>query len=283
MQKLLFGTAGIPLKAKGSSTINGISQVKGLGLGCMELEFVRNVNVSEKSAPEVRRIAEKEDIILSCHGQYFVNLNADDEKKIEASRARILKAARIANMCGAFSITFHMAYYMGRGHSKVYSIVKKHLKEVVEKLKSEGNNIWIRPETTGRLSQFGSFEEILQLSQELDNVLPCIDFSHLHARSLGKCNTYEEFSSILEAVEKKLGKNGLHNVHIHIAGIEYGKKGEIRHLNLKDSDMNYKDLVKAWKNFKIKGAVISESPNIESDALLLQRMYKQLSNKKHKI
>jgi len=65
-------------------------------------------------------------------------------------------------------------------------------------------------------------------------------------------------------------------MHIHIAGIEYGEKGEIRHLNLKDSDLNYKDLMKAFKDFKLKGVVVSESPNIEKDALMTKKIYEKL-------
>ena len=76
----------------------------------------------------------------------------------------------------------------------------------------------------------------------------------------------------LEEIEKKLGRDALNNMHIHISGIEYSEKGERNHLNLRDSDLNFKELVRAWKAFKVKGVVISESPNIERDALMLKRL-----------
>ena len=48
---LRFGTAGIPVLAKGSGTKAGIRAVKDLGLGAMELEFVHGVNLKpEKRA-----------------------------------------------------------------------------------------------------------------------------------------------------------------------------------------------------------------------------------------
>jgi len=150
------------------------------------------------------------------------------------------------------------------------------MKELIQKLDDEGIKIWVRPETTGKRTQFGTVEEIVRLSEELENVLPCIDFAHLHARSGGKYNTYEEFKEILGYVEKHLGREALDNMHIHVSGIEYGNKGEKRHLNLQESDMNYPDLLKVWKEFDIKGVVISESPNLEEDALLLKRKYEGL-------
>ena len=140
-------------------------------------------------------------------------------------------------------------------------------------MKKENNNIWVRPETTGKETQFGNVDEILQLSQELDNVMPCVDFAHFHARTNGKYNTYKEFASILEAIEKKLGKKGLENMHMHITGIAYGPKGEKNHLTLKESDLKYRELLKALKDFKVKGIAISESPNIEEDALLMKKVY----------
>jgi len=116
----------------------------------------------------------------------------------------------------------------------------------------------------------------LKLSQEFDQVMPCIDFSHLYARTTGSYNTYDEFKSILIEVEKSLGKKALIDMHIHIAGIEYGAKGEKNHLTLKESKFNYKDLLKVLKEFKCKGVVTCESPNIEKDALLLKESYKKI-------
>ena len=91
-----------------------------------------------------------------------------------------------------------------------------------------------------------------------------------------KNNTYEEFNEILTKYEKALGKKALDNMHIHMSGINYGEKGEKNHLFLKDSDMNYKDLMKALKEFKCKGVVICESPNLETDALLMKKTYSSL-------
>ena len=102
--------------------------------------------------------------------------------------------------------------------------------------------------------------------------MPCIDFAHHYARSLGQINTYQDFSHILESIEKGLGREALDNMHIHTEGIEFGKTGERNHVNLDECDLNYQELVRAWKDFKIKGVVICESPNIESDALLLKKL-----------
>ena len=268
---LLFGTAGIPHGAKGLGTIEGISEVRKLGLDALELEFVRSVNVSESKAPEVAKAAKENNITLTSHGQYYINLNAAEKEKLEASKQRLLKAADIANMCGAASVAFHPGFYLKSAKEEAYKNVKAAIKEVVDKLKQSGNKILVRPETTGKHSQFGNLNEVLKLASELEQVLPCIDYAHMRARE--NKNSYNEFKEILTAVEKTLGKDGLDNMHIQVAGVNFSGKGELNHLNLKDSDLKHEEMVETWKEFRIKGVVISESPNIEGDALLLKSVY----------
>jgi deoxyribonuclease-4 len=276
MKELLFGTAGIPHSAKGLGTVEGIKQVKKLGLGAMELEFVQTVNVSEKVAPEVNKTAKDEDLILTCHGQYYVNLASLEKAKLEASKKRLWLAAKTATDCGCWSVLWHMAFYQGQPKEKVFEQVKTIVKELVKKLKDHGSNIWVRAETTGKASQWGDLQECIKLAQEVEQVLPCIDFSHLHARSNGKENSFEEFKNTLAQLEKGLGKEALQNMHCHVSGINYTDKGERNHLDLSDSDMKYKELLKALKEFKAKGVIISESPNIEGDALLMQKVWQKL-------
>ncbi|MDI6721238.1 MAG: TIM barrel protein, partial [Candidatus Aenigmarchaeota archaeon] len=155
MKELRFGTAGIPISTEERNTLNGIEQVKRIGLGAMELEFVHSVNISEEMAPHVKKAAEKNGIVLTCHGQYYMNLNSEEKAKQRATIQRILKAARIAEMCGGWSLCFHAAFYMGMEKENVYKTVRDSLKDIVKTLRNEGNTIWIRPETTGKPVQFG--------------------------------------------------------------------------------------------------------------------------------
>jgi len=275
MEKLLFGTGGTPHSAAKPSTIQGIERLVELGLGCMELEFVQRVNMSEDHARLVAGIARSNNIKLSAHAPYYINLNSREPDKVVASRERLLKTARVGAWCGVISVAFHAAFYMGDPPEMAYGNVKRNLEIILEELHAEDNRIWIRPELMGKSSQFGTLEELLELSAELDGVAPCIDFAHWHARN-GINNSYDEFCQVLSSIEKYLGRQALDNMHIHVAGIEYGQKGERRHLNLEDSDFNYKELLQALKDFDVKGLAICESPNLEEDALLLQNHYTML-------
>ncbi len=275
MGGLIFGTGGTPRSTKTSSTINGIKRIAELGLGCMEIEFVQGVKMGEPVARQVADIATKEGVKLSAHAPYFINLNAREPEKIRASQDRLLQTARIASICGAESIVFHTAFYLGNPPEEAYNNVKKRLEEIIHQLRQENNWVWIRPEIMGKSSEFGTIEEVLNLSYELEGIAPCIDFAHCHART-GRFNSYPEFASILQQVKERLGRQALDNMHIHVSGIAYGKKGELKHLNLKDSDLQYVELIKALTDYDAKGLVICESPNLEEDALLLQETYNTL-------
>jgi len=277
MRSLLFGPAGIPdrLPPPERTTQKGIQCVAELGLGCMEVEFVQGVKMSEKSAALVGSVASNKRITLSAHGPYFINLNARTADKVAASKQRILQTARVASVCGAHSIVFHAAVYFDDPPGAVMETVKRELREVVKTLRAEDNHVWIRPELTGKPSQFGTLDELIELGKDIEGVLPCIDFAHLHART-GKVNSYDEFVSVLAQLERGLGKRVIEDMHMHISGIAYGKHGEQKHLEFAESDFKYKDLMRALKDYKVAGLAICESPTREDDALVLQKAYRAL-------
>ena len=274
MDSLLFGTAGKPISTKGD-TVEGIKHVRRLGLDCMELEFVHSINITKEKAILVNKAAKEKKIILTCHAPFYININSIDKKKFHASLNYIINSAKITSLCNGWSVCFHAGFYQKDTKEKTYETVKEGMKKIIDEVKNFDKKIWIRPEISGKISQFGSLNEIIRLSQELEQVMPCVDFAHMFARTNGKYNTKPEFISILEEIEKGLGKEALNNMHIHISGIEYGEKGERNHLILEHSKLDYKELLNVLKEYKVKGVVICESPNIEEDAMLMQNLYKK--------
>ena len=269
--KLNFITAGMPLRTGKASYPKAFEVLKEMNLDGMELEFVHGVRMNDANRDFVKEMSK--DFVITAHGPFYINLNSQEEEKIDASLQRIIDTAYVAKQAGAFSITYHAAFYMGKDKETVYNQVKTQTRRILDVLENENIDVWIRPETTGKATQWGDLDEIIRLSKEFEQVLPCIDFSHLHARSAGEYNTYDEFSKILEKMGTEIGEYALENFHGHLAGIEYTAKGEKQHLNLENSDMNYKDLMKAMKEFNIKGALVCESPNIEDDCKLLKDYY----------
>ncbi len=272
---LFIGTAGVPESAKDSSTEAGIIRISELKLRCMEVEFVKGVRMKEERAIEIKRLAKEKKVFLSVHAPYWINLNSKDKKKWKNSVNFIYESARIGYLMGAYEICFHPAYMHGDDVKKVRKRVKEGITEVLERLYKDNIKVRLRPETMGKPAQYAGLEELLELSDNFKKgeVEPCLDFAHLYARSLGKINNYKEFKKLIEEYEKALGKESLKRMHIHISGMEYGEKGEKKHLTLKKSKFKYKDVLKVLKDKKIKGFLICESPTLEKDALLLKKAF----------
>ena len=276
-EKLLFGIAGIPPSSKPRTAEGGIERLVELGISCMEVQFGHGVNMNERMAQEVGELAKERGVKLTVHAPYYINLNAHQEEKVVNSHKMLIHSAHIASLLGAEAIIFHPAFYLKDPPSEVYSRVRKELEETVASLREEGNHVLLRAETTGKGSQFGSLEETLGLSADIDGVAPCIDFAHIHART-GKYNSYAEFVAILNQIAAKLGWQALGHMHIHLSGIKYSAKGELKHMGLKDSDLRFVDLLRALKDLEVKGRVICESPDDvrEEDTALLMETYASL-------
>ena len=271
-RKLLFGTAGVPLSTPASSTLAAIEHAKKLGLDCLEVEFVKGVKMGNDTAREIGQRAAALGIRLSVHAPFYVNLNSAEEGKKLSSQERLIASARPAQILGAKSLVFHSGYYGSDSPEQTFSSIKAALRNVTSILRSERNSVTLRIETMGKRTQFGSLDEVLTLCRELDGLLPCLDFSHIHARDRG-ANSYRYFLKIMRKVEKKLGRRAMEDLHVHVAGILYGEKGEIRHLDLRRSDFNFDSWVQVLNDVGGAGLVVCESPNLEKDALMLKRLY----------
>jgi len=274
-----FGTVGSPIatpKKPGGSVGAAIFTAE-LGLGGLELGWVRSVRVSENTCSLIREAAEEHNIALSVHAPYFINLNADGDEW-PRSRKRLMDAAYYGHLAGASDIIFHPGSYFGRPPEEVLPIAIERLGGCIEELRDAGNPVTLRPETMGKSAMLGSLEDTLAMSQELPGVEPCIDFAHLHARAGdGSMNSYEEWCQVLEAYGKALGDGSLRNLHAHISGIDYGEKGEKEHLALEDSDLDLAAVLRALKDFGCRGRLLCESPVMEEDALKIQAAWMEIS------
>lgn len=275
LDRLRVGTAGIPHAAKKRSTLEGVRVAAELGLDAMEIEFVRGVRMRAEVAEQVREVAREVDVVLTVHAPYYVNLFSSDPAKVEASVRRVLDAARVGYRAGAWSVVFHPGYYGKLSSEEAVAGLREWLKKITGTLLDEGVDIWVRPEVMGGLAEVGALEEVLEAVAGVENAAPCIDFAHLYARSLGKINGYEEFRWVLGAVEDRLGSDYLRAMHIHVSGMEYGPRGERRHLNFDESELDWQNLVRVLKEFGVKGVIICESPNLEGDALKIKKALEQ--------
>src|SRR5262245_17206318 len=272
---LRFGTSGIPRTSEKPGTVHGIRRARELGLDHLEMAWVNGVRMSDASADAIAAAAREHDVTLTAHAPYYVNL-CGEQDIVNRSRARLEEAGRLGVRCGAQSFCFHAGFYGKLETDEASRRVQAELERVMTTLRQKRHAIDVRAELTGKASQVGSLDEVLAWSAAVPGVLPCIDFSHRYARDLGQHNRYEDFAATLAAIEARLGRPALDRLHIHISGIEFGPKGERRHEPLRQTKFRWRELLRALKDMRVGGWVVCESPNMEDDALILQRAYKRM-------
>jgi deoxyribonuclease-4 len=271
-----FGTVGTPLSApKTQGSAGGVRRIRELSLSALELAWVRGTtHITTDACARIRAAAEECDVAISVHATYFFNLNAETEEMWQAGRERLLNAARLGAAAGATDVIFHPGSYMKRATAEAFRIATERLEDIAATLRRENNPITLRPETMGKQALLGTLDETIEWSRRIENVLPCVDFAHLHARpGDGSFNSYAEFAAALQRIRDGLGPDALRRMHIHLSGIAYTARGEKNHLNFDEADLRYKDLLRALADFSCAGRILSETPNMEEGAIILQNAY----------
>ena len=270
---LKFGTAGLPDGAK--SYEHGFEMLRAMGLDGMEVEFVYGVRMNGERAEEIGHLAVQHGLTLTCHGPYYINLNAVEEEKHEASIRRVEQTIEAGRIMGAESVTFHAGFYLKQDPVAVQQRIRGVLADIMDRQQAAGTP-QVAPETTGKPTQYGELTELLQTVKGISGMSVCIDFAHLHARSNGRYNSAKETEFVLEKVVQYLGEEALQRMHIHMAGIAYGPKGEKHHLNLGESDLNVDEIFQVLRTWDVSGVLICESPNLQEDAMVLKETWARL-------
>ncbi len=109
-----FGTVGSPTGTpkKPGGSVGAIEFSKSIGLNTLELGWVQSVRVTEVTCAAIKQKAEEQNVSLSVHAPYFINLNALDDEWPK-SRKRLMDAAHYGNLAGATDIIFHPGSYFG--------------------------------------------------------------------------------------------------------------------------------------------------------------------------
>ncbi len=274
---LHFAVAGVPHSTPPPrGTCEGMRHAHALGITAMELEWVQRVPMNTARMQDIRRCSEElGGMSLTVHAPYYINLNAADESKLEASKRRIIDALSMAEIAGARSVCVHPAFYLRMDPLLVYDRVRRATEDILSHKQTCFPSVNLAYETMGKHSQFGTFEEVLKLSAEF-GIYPTVDFAHMHARANGAINSTKEWDALLDSYVSYLGRDSLKSMHIHYSGINYNGTGERNHLPLLESDANWKDFLAVLKRRGVAGQLVCESPILEQDTLLMQSEYHQL-------
>ncbi len=253
-----------PAGSSGLGNLKGVSKCAEMGLDCMEVEFTYGVRMDLKTAKEVGTLAREKGILLSVHAPYYINLASEEKEKLAASKKRILDSCQKAHAMGARNVTFHAGFYQTRTAEQTYDRIKKAIVGLQSQIERRKWQVTLCPEVTGKPSQFGSLEELLRLKKETGCGIT-VDFSHLYARQQGDI----DYARILKKLPQKF--------HAHFSGIEYGPKGEKKHV--RTTKKFFEPLARELIRCNPDITIINESPKPYEDAVMMKKVIKTVSSR----
>jgi deoxyribonuclease IV len=278
-----FGPAGVPalFKILGAWIPDVPRLLREENLDAFEYQAVRWGQKPQMKLEDAKRLgdeARKNDILLSMHGSYYVNLCGKKEV-VEASKKRLIACATAANWMGAYVVVFHTGFYGRLEKNYAFKTCVNALKDIVATMNRLGiQNVKLGPETMGRVYQVGSLNEVLTICEEVEQTHLVIDWSHMHARRQGRFRKVADFRAVAEEVERRLGTEAARTMHCHFSKIEYTDKGERRHHVLDEPRYgpDFEMLAEVIAEFKMRSVIICETPLLDVDAIKMRETYKKI-------
>lgn len=274
-QNIRFGPAGRPIGYKGKTT-QVCDYIKEIGLDAFEYQATYGVRISKQSALELGENAEKNDVLVSMHAPYYINLCSQKEDTVKKSITRLIQSVKAGNWMNSYRIVFHTGFYTKYSPEEAMKKCKDAISDLLEEVETLGiKNYTFAPETTGKKSQFGSLDELIDISRSFDNFAPTVDFAHMHARAGGSIKTKEDYAKIFDKIESELG---IKTFHSHFTKIEYTEAGERKHHVLADENFGppLLPLLELISENGFNITLICETPYLDIDALEMKKDYENI-------
>ncbi len=249
-----------------SSTKDVFKWLNDFGLDLYEYSFGRGILLKDETAIEFANNAKQNNIQISVHAPYFINLANPDNDAIEKSFNYISNSLDKLILMQGEKCVVHIGSCMKMAREDALRNVTNNLKRFMELFDEKYCNkkIYLCPETMGKFQQIGTYKEIVDLCTMHDSLIPTFDFGHINCILQGNLDK-ENYKRIIEYSFEKLGEFRTRKMHIHFSKIEFSSKGEIRHLTLDDTEFGpeFEPLATLLQDYKIDNAtIISESKNI---------------------
>ncbi|MBQ8468751.1 MAG: TIM barrel protein [Clostridia bacterium] len=235
------------------------------GLSAYEISFTNGINMSDEKCVLLGKLFAEKNITLSVHGPYYINFANPDPTMIEKSIGYIINSLKKMKLLGAKRLVFHPGALMKQSREEAHARVMSNLKLLMERIDDQhfDFDFQICPETMGKHGQCGTVAEVAEMCSLDKRIVPTLDFGHINSFGQGSLVTEQDFANVFDTLKMYIGER-YHDVHIHFTHIEYGPKGEVKHVLADNNPQNFgpdfEPLAKVLKDYEISGEIISESP-----------------------
>ncbi len=251
--------------------------LKEQGLNAYEYSFTRGVSLKEETALAIAKECNENGIEVSVHAPYYINFAGTDETLLEKSYQYILDCLKYLKLLGGKRCVYHPGTCGKLDRKEAFDLLKERTKELVKRVRAAGYiDIYLCPETMGKSQQLGTYEEIAEICTYDEMLVPTVDFGHINALEHGSLKTEEDYERVIKCFIDKIGLEKTKKMHVHFSKIEYGDKGEIKHLTFEDTTYGpeFDNLAKVLKKYDLEPFIICESRDTQAiDAKNMKEIY----------
>lgn len=260
-----YGISAVPVVKSVDQTIEVLRELYKVGFRALVLppDIFRGIHDITELYKEyygdllrLKNIAKKFGIELYLRCTEFGDL-PDNTLKIFSTIASVMD-------CRIFTIP--PTFYSRMSESQALKLVVYKINEVVNELRVKSK---IGIETTGRLGELGSLEDVIEICKRTHNTEPVINWAHLHARGAGFLKSPDDFKKVIEQVRQKIGQAWIKDAYFFFSGIKYGPSGEIAHTSFINSDMKLEHLIRSTLSYGMSGTIIFEDPEREKNIVAM--------------
>jgi deoxyribonuclease-4 len=221
-------------------------------------------------------MAKRLDVNLSIHTPYYIDLGSNNDLT-ENCMESIRHAALIMNALGGDVVVTSLGLYDGKtDEEEIDNNIINNVADLMGWWKENGLTPRLGIEVTGQQDVFGSLEQVLDLCDQIEGLVPVMNFSHHHSRTDGSLLEVDDFLDVLEQIEPY--SDG--RLHTAFAGVEYTEGNERRLTPIKKGDLKFEPLAEALIEMKPNATVISTSPLLEHDAMYMKIIHERVLAKK---
>lgn len=288
MENIKFGPSGCgeEFYNQGFTNIYDVPVwIKNYGLDAYEYSFGHGYQMSLETAKKAGEKFIENGVALSLHAPFYINFANPDEEMYLKTQNYIRTGIKFLNAFGADRLIFHPASCGKLKREDAVKLTNERFSSFFNQLEEEGllEGLLLCPETMGKTMQIGSYQEVINLCKYNKHLVPTFDFGHINSLMQGALKTSDDYKKIFDYSIEKIGFEKINNCHIHFSKIQFGPKGEVKHLNFDDLiyGPEFEPLAKVLLDYNLNPRIICESMTMmPHDALIMKNIYYDMKNKK---